>query len=96
MLQVQCQEGVVRAVTELHQRHTSVKRRYTRTGQLLEEASPAAAFVLPRRLGVRHPQARQHNAGHDDHQRQRIDIQAQAIEQTPQANHSQNETDRSP
>ncbi|MNF95028.1 hypothetical protein D3C84_777650 [compost metagenome] len=82
-------------MTELHQRHTDIERCHAGTAQLLEKPA-LAALVLPGRLGIGHPEAGKDDAGHDDHQRQRIHIQAQPIEQPPQANHSKDEADRAP
>ena len=48
------------------------------------------------RLRIGHPQAGADDTGHDAHQRHRIDIQAQPFEQPAQADHGEDETDRTP
>ncbi|MNH40342.1 hypothetical protein D3C79_1016550 [compost metagenome] len=63
---MQGQKGVVRPMTELHQRHTHVERRHAGTAQLLEKTT-ATSLVLPGRLSVGDPEAGQDNARHDDH-----------------------------
>ncbi|MNQ77491.1 hypothetical protein D3C85_923610 [compost metagenome] len=82
-------------MAHLHQRHAPVKRQYAGAAQLLEETLPGRAIAL-RRLRVRHPQAADDDPGHDQHQRHRVDVQAQPLEQPPQRHHGDDEANRAP
>ncbi|MNV03429.1 hypothetical protein D3C71_936950 [compost metagenome] len=92
---MQGQERVIRSVAHLHQRHAAVKRQNTGVAQLLEESLPRHP-VARGRLGIGHPQTAEHDAHHDQHQRRRIDVQAQPFKQTAQRDHGDDETDRAP
>ncbi|MOA51599.1 hypothetical protein D3C78_1747720 [compost metagenome] len=92
---MQGQKGVIRAVAQLHQRHAAIERQHAGVAQLLEKALPARPIAL-RRLRVRHPQAAEDDASHDQHQRRRVDIEAEPFEQSAKRDHGDDETDRAP
>ncbi|MNP53550.1 hypothetical protein D3C76_1480370 [compost metagenome] len=82
-------------MAHLHQRYAGVKRQHPGAAQLREETVAAQSLALDR-LGVRHPQAAEHDPGHDQHQRRRVNVQAEPFEQAPQRDHGNDETNRAP
>ena len=95
-LQVQGQKGVVRAVAQLHQPDTEVKRQDAGAAQLLDKTALAQRIGAHARLSVGHPPAAQHDAAHDQDQRPGIGIQAEQLEQLAQADHRDDEADAAP
>ncbi|MNP21957.1 hypothetical protein D3C76_1145980 [compost metagenome] len=95
VFEVQRQEGVIRSVAHLHQAHADIERQYARVAQLPQEALPRNARPL-QWLGVGHPETGKDDAAHDQHQRHRVDVQAQPFEQAAEHHHGDDETDGTP
>ncbi|MOA68561.1 hypothetical protein D3C78_1962400 [compost metagenome] len=67
-------------MAQLHQCNADVECQHTGAGQLLEKPIAGRPIIRGGWLRIGHPQATKHDATHDDHQRQRIDVQAQPFE----------------
>ncbi|MNF91213.1 hypothetical protein D3C84_738060 [compost metagenome] len=95
-LQVDGLETVVGPVRQLHQPHAQIEGQHARLAQLGEKAALPRAVRPYLGHGIGHPEAAEDDAGHDDHQRPGIEIQAEQVEQRAQADHGKDEADGAP
>ncbi len=97
-LQMQGQKGVIRAVTEHHQRNAGVEHPHARPHQLLEKAARLRLCLRSRgqRLCIGHPPAAECDAGHDRQQDVRKQVQAEPFKHPPQHHDRQDEANRAP
>ncbi|GEM_PF-4719804 len=83
-------------MADLHQPDADIESQHAGAAQLPQEAALPGRIRTLLRLGIGHPGAAQQDTGHDCHDRQRINIQTEAVEQRTEPHHRNDEADAAP